>query len=147
MEEYFAKQQSPQEQGQPRPVILTIICVLTFIWSGMSMLSYMIFTVLGDEMKEIYNAIRKTSMALQGMDVLINLPRHFFLFNLILSAGSFCGALEMWKLKKLGFHFYTASQLGLLIVSIIFMGLSSGNTFLTIGFIALYAMNLKYMVN
>ena len=98
-------------------------------------------------MKEIYNAMSKTSMAFQGMDVLINLPRHFFLINLILSAVSLFGAFQIWKLKKAGFHFYTASQLGMLIVSIIFLGLSAGNTFFTISFIALYAMNLKYMVN
>jgi hypothetical protein len=53
----------------------------------------------------------------------------------------------MWRLKKIGFHVYTISQLLIIVVSMIYLGVSitSGGTFLSLAFIILYAMNLKSM--
>ena len=80
------------------------------------------------------------------MTTISALPVQYFVINIFLYAASFYGALEMWRLKKVGFHFYTASQILMLIVSMIYVGVSltSAPTFLTTSFIILYAMHLKF---
>ncbi len=147
-EEYFAKQQYPAEPESKRPAILTILCLFSLIGGGMSILSNLIFTLFYDMMVFGFKQLEKTGMVFPGMDIITTQPRLYFLINIFLSAGSFYGALEMWRMKKTGFHFYTASQLGMLIMTMVYLGLSfsSGTTYFTIAFIILYAMNLKYMV-
>lgn len=69
-EEYFAKQEKPSEPGQRRPGMLTILCLLSLIGSGLMTLSFLIFTLFYDTMKIGFKQLEKTSMALPGMDIL-----------------------------------------------------------------------------
>jgi hypothetical protein len=132
-----------------RPPSLTMLCVLTFIGSGSAFFSNLFFGIFYYQLPEAFEQLKKNGMIFPGMEMIKFLPRQYFIYTSLLSAISLLGAIQMWKLKKIGFHFYTASQLFLIILSMIFIGISvsSGTTFLTIAFILLYAMNLKFMKN
>ena len=71
----------------------------------------------------------------------------FYLISFTLGLGSLTGAILMWKLKKIGFHFYALSNIGLLFVPMLMFGMaiSWAGIFLTASFILLYATNLKFM--
>jgi hypothetical protein len=158
-EEYFAKQQYTDRPEGARPASLTILCILSMIWGGLSAFANLMVTLFYDMIimgaKQLSGAqkvmpdMAKSFEEMRPMiDYISSLPRFYFFINIILSAGSFYGALMMWRLNKIGFHFYTASQLGMIIMTMIFIGISfsSFGTYITIIFIVLYAMNLKYMV-
>jgi hypothetical protein len=82
------------------------------------------------------------------LSLFLNTDRNFFLFQGILFAFSFTGALMMWKFKKAGFHLYTISQILLLIVATIYltgMPFPYFDVLLTAMFVYIYASNLKLM--
>ena len=71
---------------------------------------------------------------------------------MILSIVSLTGAILMFRLKRIGFCFYTAAQVLMLVVTPLFIGFSwvamAGVIFsgiLALIFIIMYALNLKYM--
>ena len=138
-----------EEKEIKRPPSLTLLCIFTFIGSGSAVFSNLFFALFYYKLPETFDQMAKSGMTIPGMDMIKSFPREFFAYDSILSAFSLFGAIQMWKLKKVGFHFYTASQLFQIIISMLFIGvsLSSGTTFLTISFILLYSMNLRFMKN
>ena len=151
---------------KPRPALLTVLCILTFIGSGFGVLHNIMgmivspirnffgpdfFDMIMDEVDDDYT--RK--FVEQAMDMAQNAIHHIFEISFVqflLYAGSLAGAIMMFQLKKTGFYIYTISQILLLFVPAVFLGF---NLFINIGilfssiftilFIALYAVNLKKM--
>jgi hypothetical protein len=87
-----------------------------------------------------------------GMEINLSLfldtDKHFFLFQGILYLTSFFGALMMWQYKKIGFHFYTFSQISILIVASMFlpdMPFPWVDLIVTAFFVMVYAKNLSTM--
>jgi len=140
-------QQLLPETQPGRPGMLTILCILTFIGSGMQMFSsliiagfYEIFVQVAQEFAEKFK--------IPGIELLRDVRPVYFLISGILYAGSIAGAILMMRLKKTGFHVYTVSQILLILAPMYFMHLSSPGTFeilFTGLFIFLYSMNLKFM--
>lgn len=94
-----------------RTGFLTTLCVLTFIGSG--------FGLLGSVLGLVGSSIPLISMFV---------PKGTFIIILIgLASSSLCliGAIQMWKLKKLGFTFYLLGVL-LAIGSAIFSYMNAG---------------------
>ena len=135
------------EEKKKRPPSLTILCILTFIGSGSGVLSNVVCGLLYHRLPELFAQMVKQGMNIPGWEIIKTFPREYFIYDSILTSISLFGAIQMWKLKKIGFHFYTASQLLQIIVSMVYIGISvsSDTLFLSIGFILLYAMNLRYM--
>jgi hypothetical protein len=133
------------EKKPSRPQLLSILCVLTFIGSGLSAFSYLVFGVYYTDMiriMELYYA------GAEEFNFLLNAPRDFFVYSFILSAVSLLGAMFMWHLRKIGFHIYTVAQLiSLVLPSLYFAGDANPllNIMLTALFVYLYARNLQYM--
>jgi len=137
----------PTETKPKRPNLLTILCILTFIGSGMNLFSslviagfYDIFVEIAKEFSEKFN--------LPGIDMLLETKPLFFLVTGLFYAGSLVGAALMMQLKKTGFHIYTIFQILLVLAPMYFMHLSHPGTpdLLFSGlFVLLYGMNLKYM--
>ncbi|MBL7137951.1 MAG: hypothetical protein ISS17_04170 [Bacteroidales bacterium] len=141
----------PQPPGIPagpiRPRLLTILCILTFIGSGLNTFSSLFiagffdtFLVVAEEFGERFN--------LPGMEILMNATPGFFLITGLLYVGSITGAILMWRLLKMGFHLYTISQILLLIAPMYFLKLSGPSVLdlLFSGlFIILYSTQLKQM--
>ena len=136
----------PTDTG-PSLVLLKILCVITFIGSGLGFLSYGIIGLVHSFFSSNLSLIPdEQNRELIGM--LLSAGRMFFFLNAILYAVSFAGALLLWRMKKIGFHLYTASQLLLLILPMAYIKgfpMPGTNIFLTILFIWGYSGYLKLM--
>ena len=134
-----------QEKKQKRPQLLSILCILTFIGSGVSALGFLMVAVNFEtsmRMLEVFYAdMPEASFMLQA-------PRDFFVVSFFLSAFSVLGAIFMWNLRKLGFHLYTLAQLIYLVVPLLYFGGDTNpllNIVVTALFVYLYARNLPQM--
>ncbi|MEG2336827.1 MAG: hypothetical protein RSC04_03705 [Bacteroidales bacterium] len=134
-----------------RHTSLSTVCILTFIGSGLALLSYLYFTVFYKELadairyEEVYDSIPGLKDAMEMM-LAPGLP--FFLLLALTNFASLCGAYLMWKLKKIGFHVYTLAQIVSLLLPFLFgaaQGIPFGSLFWSGLFVAFYAMHLKYM--
>ncbi len=131
-----------------RPTFLTVLCILTFISAGMGSMSALFTVPFSDIMVEFVkiNPSFDEPMKVELIRVL-QAGWSYYLMTFALSLGSLAGAILMWNLKKLGFHFYALSNLGLLFVPMLMLGMptSWGSILFTSSFIAMYAIHLKEM--
>ncbi len=110
-------------EQQERPRLLAVICILTFIGSGMTLFSNtMIFTFF-DQFKAIFSSQGGLSFLGTKMDVgsLLNINPSFYLLQALFSASSLAGAILMWNFRKIGFHLYTSAQIFMLIIPKLFL--------------------------
>lgn len=130
MEEQNVQASAPTEGAKQRPTFLTVLCILTFIGSGLGLL----FGLIG-----LFAAGAIESL---GKYLPLGLDSGLFksIILLILMAGSLYGAILMWKLQKLGFYIYAAANVILLI-----LGFSIWSLLFTALFIVLYGLNLKHL--
>jgi len=122
------EEQNVQSTNQ-RPTFLTVLCILTFIGSGLGLLFGLIGLVAA-------GAIESFAEYLPGVSGGIFKS----IISLVLVAASLYGAIQMWKLKKLGFYIYAAANVILLI-----MGFGIFSLIITAAFIVMYYLNLKAM--
>jgi len=150
-----------QENEQPllptpfkRPSGLTVICILTFIFSGLLFISSFFDSIyyyyLPDFLKStsVSTLISQFEGLTEMMKAMMAVDIWYYIFNAILSAISFIGAFLMFRLIKVGFHLYTVAQILLMIVPLIYLpGYKTdiANTAITAIFIFLYYSNLKIM--
>jgi hypothetical protein len=145
MEEFT--QEQPPASPPARPGMLTVLCILTFIGSGMQLFSSLIIATFYDMFVEVAGEFAE-KFKMPGLDLLREVKPMFFVVTAILYAGSLAGAILMMRLKKTGFHIYTIAQILLIIAPMYYMHLPAPGTFeiLFSGlFIMLYSMNLKHM--
>ena len=117
-------------QTNQRPTFLTVLCILTFIATGLGLL----FGLIG----------------LVGLSALGSLSQYMpidadegivkSIITLVLVAASLYGAIQMWKLKKLGFYIYAGANVIMLIIGFGWFGL-----IITAAFLVMYYLNLKAM--
>lgn len=159
------------ESRLKRPTFLVVLCILTFIGSGWSVLSnlFSLFTAdfyngntqmeqysnmvgnMEDQgVSSFFSSFMNSSMELWQVTILH--AKEIAMISLSLSVVSLIGAIVMFQLKRWGFYLYTASQVLMLFVLPYFAGftivvissmLLSG--IVTLLFIILYAVNLKYL--
>jgi hypothetical protein len=130
-----------------RPVLLTVLCVLTYIGSGLNLFSsllifffYNTFLTLGAELSKTFN--------MPGVDLILNASRSFFGISALIYLLSLTGAHQMWNLRKRGFHFYAIAQILLIILPMYFFKLavpSISDIIFSGIFLILYWTNLKHM--
>ena len=130
-----------------RPMLLTVLCILTFIGGGLNIISglaigafFPYFVRFGTFAAETYK--------IPGLEIITEGTPGFFFLSAVVYAGSVAGALLMWKLRKAGFHVYTISQILLLIAPMYFFrlpGPALADIILTGLFVILYGANLKFM--
>jgi hypothetical protein len=131
---------------------LTLLCVLTFIGSGFSLISN---AISGIFYTEVIDAMQKMStldipgykeLANASAEMMIKTGRYYFLLSALLFAVSFYGATMMWQIKKVGFHFYTSAQLLMLFLPMMFKIQaypSISSLIITLAFVGLYWLGLK----
>jgi len=138
----------PLPETKPRrPTLLTILCILTFIGSGMNLFSSLLIAGFYETFVEVARDFAE-KFNLPGIDLLLEARPMFFLVSGILYAGSLVGAILMMSLKKSGFHIYTIFQILLILAPMYFMHLASPGLpelIFTGLFILLYSTNLKFM--
>ncbi len=136
----------PETKPQ-RPTLLTVLCILTFVGSGMNLFSSLVIAGFYDVFIEIAQAF-SAKFNIPGIDLLLEMKPVYFLVTGLLYIGSLAGAILMLLMKKTGFHVYTVSQILLILAPMYFMHLPGPGLpeMLFSGlFIFLYSMNLKYM--
>lgn len=137
-----------------RPTFLTVLCILSFIAAGISIIAS-ILGFVGMQAAESMMGSMESSMesmaALPGMEEAAALWKFA---KVLLFVGIGCtilaliGVLQMWKLKKAGFYLYTAAQVIGLIVPVALVGMVGMSYFglvISIAFIVMYGLNLKHM--
>ncbi|MFH1160718.1 MAG: hypothetical protein V1733_07205 [bacterium] len=135
------------EPAPKRPQLLMILCILTFAGSGLNIFSGLIIASFFDAFQTVVQELAE-KFDLPGMEILLSAPPSFFLVSALLYGGSVTGAVMMWRLRKVGFHVYTISQILLLIAPMYFLkmpGPSILDLLLSGLFIILYSTQLKSM--
>lgn len=131
-----------------RPSGLSMICVLTFIGSGISALSsLMVFTGF-DLIPSVPMDASLFPEAQDVKDMVMSAGRWFFLIMAVLFIISFTGATMMWKLKKIGFHCYTFSQMLMFLIPLLMIQgyiVPISSVLITSAFIGMYGLNLRFM--
>lgn len=128
-----------------RSDLLTLLCVLTFIGSGLAAFSNLFIYLSFDEMLTI---VDDYEVDIPGFDMMMSGGRPFFITGFILYTFSWVGALQMWKLRKIGFHLYTSAQIFILLLPVFLIPsypFSIFSLLFTIVFVGGYAINLKFM--
>jgi len=142
-----------------KPQFLKVLCILTFIWSGLMIIAYLIGSLLLGLSEETATMMADRVME-SNSQIQIDNPAEFFhqigmvsLLALLANIASLVGAIMMWNLNKIGFFIYAIAEL-----STNFFGLNvnAGTEnksygmmifviLVDIAFIAMYAIHLKYM--
>jgi len=131
-----------------RPVFLTILCILTFISAGMGGLSALTTPLFADMMVDLVNASPLFDETMKPQIIqMLKAGWGYYISTFILAACSFTGAVFMWNMRKIGFHFYAMANLGLLFIPTLFLGVTAGieNVLSSLLFIGMYAIYLKLM--
>ena len=139
--------QVPVEAPPQRSGVLSVLCILTFIWSGMGLFSSLIFSLFYDPMVEMLKKFVEMAK-FPGMETILDAPQSYYIAYSFCFAGSIAGAAWMWRLRRLGFHIYTISQILLIISQMYFLklpGPSVLDVIISAIFIVLYSRHLKIM--
>ena len=119
-----------------RPSFLTVLCILTFIGSGLGVL-FSLLAVVG--MGALMGSLGAFGTAFAGGTT-------YMIVSLLMAGASLFGALQMWKLQKTGFMIYAgAAALGIIMPIVFGLGFSFFTLVINGAFIGMYYMNLKYM--
>jgi len=123
-----------------RPVFLTVLCILTFIGSGLGTLFGILGIVGASFLGDLMNSI-------PGMGAAMGATTGFMIVTTVLAAASLFGAIQMWKLKKMGFFIYAGANIIAPIATIVMLG--GGFAIMSflwpVVFIVLYGLNLKHL--
>jgi hypothetical protein len=136
-----------REQAVTRPMLLTVLCILTFIGSGLNIISGLAIGTFFAEFVRIASDLAET-YKLPGTEIITEGSPGFFFISSLIYAGSVAGAVLMWRMIRTGFHVYAISQILLLIAPMYFFklpGPSLPDIIFTGLFIILYSMNLRIM--
>lgn len=128
------------QEAAKRPTLLTVLCILTFIGSGLGTLLFLLATIA-------FGVVSGMLESLPGMGDIAAGGIAFFAISFILSGVSLFGAIQMWKMKKMGFYMYAGANVIAFILPIVMLGLPfsvMGLVWLAL-FLGLYGMNLKNM--
>lgn len=107
-------------QVRKRPQLLSILCVLSFIGSGLAAVSSFFVYLFHDV---VVNAFETGEFddELLTLDLFATISKEYFILNGLLMVVSFTGVWHMWNLRRSGFHLYALSQILVLIVSTIYL--------------------------
>ncbi|MBW7847290.1 MAG: hypothetical protein H3C41_04310 [Bacteroidales bacterium] len=103
-----------------RPLLLTVFAILSFVGSGMSALSNLFVYFNHHLIVEMVNSGMFDQFAFD-LSLFTDTNRNYFILMGLLNITSFSGVRLMWQLRWAGFHWYSISQLLMLIVSTIFI--------------------------
>jgi len=140
-------QQPIQNEPSPSLVLLKILCVFTFVGSGLGFLSFGIIGLVHTYFSKNLSLIPMEENR-ELIEMLLSAGRTFFLLYALFYGVSFAGALLLWKMRKIGFHLYTISQILLLIIPMAYIKgfpMAAGTIFLSVLFIWGYSGFLKFM--
>ena len=107
-----------QPKQTNRPQLLTILCILSFIGSGIGGFSYFMMYA---SYYEILPMLEEMSEQFPVVSMFLNTGRTFFLTGFILYFLSIFGVSLLWRMRKAGLHFYAGSQIMLLLMPLFYI--------------------------
>jgi len=154
-----------------RPTFLTVLCILTFVWSGgygilNQTYQYLTFektypgkaaqfSELLEQMEDagndsgmMYESIQMSQYVLEKTAVNLDM---ISLTNIFFAILSVLGAFLMFRMQKNGFYLYAGANLFWMLVPVALIGTEIGMTAIistiaiAVLFIILYGVNLKHM--
>lgn len=139
-----------------RPVFLTVLCILSFIAAGISILVYgAAFALIGAASAtasgmssglsgEAGEAFEK---AMEAASPSVGLIWAYIIVGFVTVILSLIGVIKMWKLQKSGFMMYVVAAVGSIVMSVVYAGVSAsiGGIIFSVLFIVLYGLNLKHL--
>jgi len=134
-----------ENNTKKRTDLLTTLCILTFIGSGLAAFSNLFIYLSFDEVQHIFEDY---DFDFPELELIFSGGKTFFMGGFILYMLSLSGAMQMWKLRKIGFHFYTAAQLFILLLPVVMLKsypFSFVGLFITAAFIYGYYTQMKFM--
>ncbi|MBN2172905.1 MAG: hypothetical protein JW731_02155 [Bacteroidales bacterium] len=137
--------QAGKSERKKRPELLTFLCILTFIGSGLSAFAFFSVYISYDE---FISSVDELNLDFPELKMILTGGKRFFLTGFILYTISLYGAIKMWNLKKMGFHFYVGAQVFLLLLPNAMISsyqFSVIGLLVTVAFIIAYATHLKFM--
>lgn len=160
-----------QSETPKRPMFLTVICILSFIGLGWSILSGIMGLILGkftSSFYSMYQGMMEKSMNNMGnmppeasariesiMNSSLKFAQHAPVINsvnLICSLIALAGVILMWNLKKTGFILYVIPEVIIVFFPLILVGFNFISAMMLVwgiiisgAFIIMYAVNLKAM--
>ncbi|MBI4930332.1 MAG: hypothetical protein HY841_06185 [Bacteroidetes bacterium] len=156
--------------GPKRPTFLTVLCILTYVgvglgivmsvvaWWGMHAAQAMMDATssMAEGMTEAagtdMSSIPGMGDAMAEANAAIKWANVTLIVSIVGALLCLVGALQMWKLKKMGFFIYVVGELAPVIATAVLLGGSAfGGMSLVMGavfpvlFVILYGLNLKHM--
>lgn len=141
-----------------RPTFLTVLCILTFVGAGISLImnimSYFTYSAMASSSDMLSDLGAQGEQVGAAMSMLGLDPAKMAtsaIIVAILNVVILAGALMMWKQKKVGFYIYVVGELVQAVIPVIVIGgLAGGMSVVLMGivaivFIILYGLNLKHM--
>lgn len=125
---------------------LHVVLILSFIANGLGAFSNLMMSLpgmrstLSENMQLIPEVLHET------YEMMLSIPATYYIATAIFSAVAFFGCLRMWRLKGLGFHYYTIAKLLLIATPLVFIGrqyLNLGDVMMSLLFIAYYFISLR----
>lgn len=135
---------------QERPLQYKVLCVMAFIFGGVTLIFSLFFLILGGIQNELLEFIRPGIMPASWIPVggLI-----YSIVAFVLSVVAFVGLIQIWNRVRIGFWIFSISMVLFLILPFIFLEMpffwmiKTLSPFLVITgfFILLFHYNIKYM--
>ena len=128
-------------KSKNRPALLSALCILTFIGSGIAFIGYFVASLFFEKTKDLIVTYSSMHSA-EGLSPL------YFTALMALYALSLVGAIRIWKLHRGGLYIYVATQLLILFLPVIWMGgesFSTTNAIFTTIFVVGYTINFRYL--
>jgi len=134
-----------EETTNKRPTLVTVLCILSFIGSGLSVLVMLLLLVGAGSIMSFLGSIPGFGDAMGGSGTGSGMI--YLILNLILNAGTLLGAIMMWRMKKIGFWIYAGSYVVQFILPMVMIGgrFSILGLIIMAAFIVLYGINIKHM--
>ncbi len=130
-----------KSEAKKRPGLLTVLCILTFIGSGLSILIWL-FAIIGlGSVLGFLGNIPGFSSGGGGSSIIVSIVLLLLAIVLLLSA------IMMWKLKKMGYYLYILVKILGIILPIVLLGsmFKIAGLIIPVIFIVLYGLNYKAM--
>lgn len=122
-----------------------MLCILSFIGSGLAFFTYFTIALSFDE---FMLAISDAQFDMPQVDIIRQANKGFFVGGMVLYGASLTGVLMMWRLRRAGFHFYAAAQVLIALQPWVFLKLENFpvlSLMASVIFILLYMYHLKFM--
>ena len=104
--------------------LLHVLLVLTFIFAGISCLSYIMVGLTQPWLADFYAANRSMmpDEVYTAIQTMLDRPRGIFFALALLYALEVAGGVLMWNLRQSGWHCYILARLLLILVPLLFIG-------------------------